>query len=115
MHWKLADAKQQLSRVVRLAKDEPQILQNRQEPVAVVVNLEDFERFRQWQQRNEKTLAEAFADLRQIAEDEGWETPLPPHRDRPNAFLETVAARPTAKRSAGERRVPGAGKQRGVS
>jgi prevent-host-death family protein len=99
MHWKLADAKQQLSQVVRLAKGEPQILQNRDEPVAAVVNLEEFERFREWQRRNEKTLAEAFADLRQIAADENWEPTLPPRRDRPNAFLETVAARPTARRS----------------
>lgn len=99
MNWKLADAKQHLSRVVRLAREEPQILQNRDEPVAAVVSLADFERFREWQRRNEKTLAEAFAELRHTAAEEDWELEPSVRTDRMNPLLGAGdSTRPRSKR-----------------
>lgn len=92
MHWKLAQAKQQLSKVVRLAQKEPQILQNRDEAVAAVVSADEYERFREWKQRGETTLQQAFEELRQIAQDEDWELEVPPRGDRPNPVLDVVEA-----------------------
>lgn len=90
MNWKLAQAKQQLSKVVRLAQREPQILQNRDEPVAAVVSAEEFERFREWQRRSGKTLASVFEELRQIAQDESWELEVLPRANRSNPLLESL-------------------------
>jgi prevent-host-death family protein len=87
VNWKLADAKQQLSKVVRLSQSEPQILQNRNEPVAAVVSVEEYERFREWRDREGKTLSAAFEELRRIAAEESWELDLPPRGNRPNALL----------------------------
>jgi prevent-host-death family protein len=88
--WKLAEAKQQLSKVVRLSQREPQILQNRNEAVAAVVSVEEYERFREWRDREGRTLQSAFEELRRISEAESWELELAPRADRPNPF---VAAR----------------------
>lgn len=45
-HWKIAEAKAELSRVLRDAQHEPQVIENRGAPVAVVVGVEEFERLR---------------------------------------------------------------------
>ena len=92
MNWKLGEAKQQLSKVVRLAQKEPQLLQNRELLVAVVVGAEDFGLFREWRQHREKTLAQAFAELREVARDEAWRFETPNRTDRSNAFLGMVGA-----------------------
>ena len=100
MNWKIAQAKQQLSKVVRLAQKEPQILQNRDEPVAALVSAEEFARFREWQSRHGDTLADAFEELRKAAEEEEWELRIPPRTDRPNALVEVArgARRPRRRR-----------------
>jgi prevent-host-death family protein len=38
--WKIADAKQRFSEVVRRAQHQPQVIQNRDRPVAVVMSPE---------------------------------------------------------------------------
>jgi prevent-host-death family protein len=89
--WKIGEAKQQLSKVVRLAQKEPQILSNRDEPVAAIVSMEELERFREWQARSGKTLDEAFEELRKTAEEEEWELVGPARASRDNPMLEVLA------------------------
>jgi hypothetical protein len=98
MNWKLAAAKQQLSKVVRLAQDEPQILHNREQPVAAVISTNELNLFRAWKkEHSDKTLAQAFAALRQTASDESWELEVPGRTDRVNAWI--GATEKSAKRS----------------
>lgn len=64
---------QNLSEVVRNATTEPRLIYNRDRLVAAVVSAETFEAFRAWRGRAEgRSLAERFADLRQIARSEGY-------------------------------------------
>ena len=107
MNWKLAEAKQQLSKVVRLAQREPQILQNRDEPVAAVISADEFDRFREWQARSGKTLAVAFDELREIARDEDWTLEVVPRVSRPNALLDVGAVTSSAPKPAAKKRVAG--------
>jgi len=92
MNWKVAQAKQRFSEVLRAASEEPQRIYKRHQLVAMIVAGETFEEFRRWQQRSQRrSIAEEFAELRAIAAEEGgWELPLPDRVDRPNAFAESL-------------------------
>jgi len=85
--WKLAKAKQQLSEVVRRARQQAQVLQNRDEPVAVVVGMRQYEAFKEWQeQRQSQSLADALREAQTIAAEEDYELPVVKRRDRVNAI-----------------------------
>lgn len=65
MTWNIAQAKQQFSEVVRLSAQEPQAIYNRDKPVAVLINADEFEAFQQWREgQHEPTLAAQFAESR---------------------------------------------------
>jgi prevent-host-death family protein len=65
MTWNIAQAKQQFSEVVRLSAQEPQVICNRDKPVAVLINADEFEAFQQWRAgQHEPTLAAQFAESR---------------------------------------------------
>lgn len=94
MSWKIAEAKQKFSEVVRRSAEEPQLIYNRDRLVAVVVQPEIFRSYERWQEdRERRTVAEAFAELRAICEDEGCEVELPEREDRPNPFAEALDER----------------------
>ncbi len=95
MNWNVAQAKQHLSEVLRLAAEEPQLIYNRNRPVAAVIPADELEAFQNWkasQQKPQRTLLEEFAILRALAG--GDEDPIPePDRFaamRPNAFDEML-------------------------
>jgi hypothetical protein len=91
MRWNIAQAKQNLSEVVRNATTEPQLIYNRDRLVAAVVGAETFEVFRTWQGRAEgRSLADRFADLRQIARSEGYVFEIGSRSDRRNPLTETL-------------------------
>ena len=91
MPWNIAQAKQCFSQVVKQAAAEPQLIYNRDRLVAAVIDTETFGVFQTWRQRQSaKTLGEAFAELRKIAEEENYELIVPPRVDRPNAFLQML-------------------------
>ncbi len=46
MDWKIANAKSQFSELISLAEKEPQIVCNRQNPVAVVLSYEEYNRLK---------------------------------------------------------------------
>ncbi len=96
MNWKVAQAKQKLSQVLKAATEEPQKIYNRQRLVAAVVDGETFEEFSRWSERSKQTsIGEEFANLRTIcAEEGGWELPELDRKDRPNAFAETLTDEP---------------------
>jgi len=95
MNWNIAQAKQRFSEVVKQAAKEPQIIYNRNTPVAALIAAEELAEYRAWKQNqpDKPSLVEAFAQMRALAS--GDPDPLPEPRrlegGRPNAFLEMLA------------------------
>lgn len=86
MNWKIGEAKQRFSEVVREAADEPQRIYRRERLVAGVIDAETLEEFLEWKRRRERrTVADAFDDLRRIRGDES-PIDVPRRRNRRQDF-----------------------------
>jgi len=95
MHWKIAEAKQELSRVVRAAATEPQWIQNRDVVVALVIGAKDGEAFLQWKKQSEaETLAAALSEVGVLASSEDYVLDVPARADRDNALAPSPSSRP---------------------
>lgn len=82
--WKISEAKARLSEVVSNCVEEPQILYNRQKPVAALVDMDEYEAFLAYKQSTKKpTMEELFAELREINKVEPEMDELPPRTNRP--------------------------------
>lgn len=93
MQWKVGEAKQRLSDMIRQAETEPQLIYNRERLVAAVVDGESFKEFQSWEDgRKRRSLWERFAELRRIAAEDGYELKLPRRRDRRNAFAKGLSS-----------------------
>ncbi len=91
MKWSTAEARGNLSRLLRAAEDEPQVITNRGRPVAVVVNADDFEAYRRWRsEQAASSLAEALDQLQEACLSGDYALPLPSQADRPNAFVDVL-------------------------
>ena len=91
MAWSVAEAKQRLSEVLRNAAKEPQTIENRSRPVAVVVAADTFEEFQAWRaRRDSRSVGEAFAELRSLAAASGYRLELPRRRNRRDGFSGSV-------------------------
>jgi len=89
MNWKVAEAKQRFSEVVRAAEEEPQLIFNRDRLVAAVVEPDAFQEFLAWRRETERrSVADAFAEGRRICAEEGYTLEVPPREDRPNPFTD---------------------------
>ncbi len=88
MNWKIGDAKQRFSEVVRAAQKEPQWIYRRDELVGGLVEVETLKDYLAWRERHEKrTLAEAFAELRSLG---AGEPDAPERHDRENVFVDIL-------------------------
>ena len=88
MHWKVSQAKQRLSDVLRKASSEPQLIFNRERLVAAVVGGEALAELQTWEDRlHRRSLADAFDELRRIEADEDYVLSVPRRRNRPNSFV----------------------------
>lgn len=96
MNWNVAQAKQRLSELIREAAHEPQLIYNRNQPVAAVIAAEELAEYQAWKAANEaqprKTLAEEFDVLRQLLIDAGYEDGLDcgVRHERPNAMVQML-------------------------
>jgi prevent-host-death family protein len=91
MRWKIAEAKQRLSAVVKAAQKEPQLIANRDELVAAVVSYEAFEEYCELLERSQQsTLGESYKELRQICESECYELVVPERENRSNPMVEAL-------------------------
>ena len=89
MNWKVADAKQKLSEVIRAAEGEPQWLYNRDRLVAAVVEPATLQEFLAWRERSQRpSLSEVFSDLRRLCSEEHYTLEHPARNDRPNPFAD---------------------------
>jgi len=91
MDWKIAEAKQKFSELVKAAGDEPQWIYNRDKLVAAMVPAETLQEFLSWRHQKEaRTLGEAFEELRRICAEEDYTLEIPPRQERPNPFVEAL-------------------------
>jgi prevent-host-death family protein len=89
MEWKLARAKQCFSEVIRRANDEPQIILNRENPVAAVISASELAAFAAWKRAQKKrSIVERLADAQRICREEGYEFEAPLREDRANPLIE---------------------------
>ena len=83
--WNIATAKAELSRVLRRAQRQPQVIESRGEPVAVVVAFDEYRRLSDREQRS--TRWKSFLDLSAAFRAEGGvELDTPARRPRPSPF-----------------------------
>ena len=91
MRWKIGQAKQRFSEVVRRAATEPQLICNRDRVVAAVVDAASVERLRVIRQsQSRRSIAAAFEGLRALAEREGYRLRTPARTTRRNAFADCL-------------------------
>jgi hypothetical protein len=89
MDWKVAEAKQRLSEVIRAAEEEPQRLYNRDRLVAAVVEPQTFQDFLAWREREQRpSIGEAFSELRKMCAEEGYTVEISSRRNRSNPFTD---------------------------
>ena len=87
--WKISEAKARLSEVVSNCVEEPQLLYNRQKPVAALVDIQEYEAFLAYKKSQQKpTMAEMLAELREINKIEPEMDELPPRTSRPIPYLD---------------------------
>ena len=81
--WRIGEAKQRFSEVVRRSSSEPQRIYNRDRLVAAVVSaelLDEIEQLRR--ERSTWTLDKAFSEIRDICDEEGYQLDVGKRRDR---------------------------------
>lgn len=84
--WRVAEAKQRFSEVLRAAESEPQLIFNRDRLAAAVVGAADFEAMSAELRRARAPLGEVFAEVRALCAEEGWELEVPERADRPDPW-----------------------------
>lgn len=89
MHWEFRQAEQQFANLLESATQEPQPIYYHERLLAFVVDGELFQEFLTWHgQRQQSSVADAFAQLREVCSDDNVLEDLPPRQDRSNPFLD---------------------------
>lgn len=90
--WKIDQAQEQFSEVVQAASCEPQLIYNRDQLVAAVIEGKLFQEFLMWQKHKKQgTIADAFTNLRQIMSEENYSLEIPIRQDRANPFIDELS------------------------
>lgn len=83
MKWTVAEARRRFAELVRSAAREPQAIYNRDRLVAAVVDPDTLRELVEARiQEPKRTVGDAFAELRTICEEDGYELELPARGDR---------------------------------
>jgi prevent-host-death family protein len=84
--WKISEAKARLSEVVAHCVEEPQVLYNRKRPVAVLVDMEEYEAFESYKRSlRSPGMGELLDELEAInAEEADLDPPVRRDRDVPS-------------------------------
>lgn len=90
MEWTVGQARQRFSELLRESAEQPQIITNRNRPIAAVVDSNTFQEFEQWRSRRRKSLFDCFSELRAILDNESYELTIPERTSRNNPFPEVL-------------------------
>ena len=73
MSWRVGEAKQRLSEVLRRCAREPQLVYSRDRFVAAVISADLFEEFERWREaQRRRTLGQRFDEVREICREEEY-------------------------------------------
>lgn len=82
--WRVGEAKQRFSEVLRQSSEAPQRIFRRDHFVAAVIAADLFEEFERWlDQQRRRTLGESFGEVREICREDGYALDTGTRRDRP--------------------------------
>jgi len=90
MEWKIANAKTQFSELISQAAKEPQVICNREKPVAVVLNFDEYNRLRDLDaivHRRPKLAKFAEYSIQLVDKKSLRETQLPSRSDRRDSLF----------------------------
>jgi prevent-host-death family protein len=91
MRWKIGQAKQRFSEVVRRAATEPQLICNRERVVAAVIDAGAAERLETMRaSASQRSIADAFEEFRELVKRERYVLKIPSRRSRRNAFADAL-------------------------
>ena len=91
--WSIAAAKAELSSVVRSAQREPQVLENRGEPVAVVVGIDEYRRTSERESAKSRWQAFLQRSDAMVAGGDAFNLEVPPRETRPDPLASPRARR----------------------
>ena len=87
--WKISEAKAKFTALLGSCRKGPQIICNRERPVAVVIDVKLFDEVMELRKTQEKpSIAELLQELQSIQQSETSEIEMPPRQDRPNSIQE---------------------------
>ncbi|MBW2318306.1 MAG: type II toxin-antitoxin system prevent-host-death family antitoxin [Deltaproteobacteria bacterium] len=87
--WKISEAKAKFTALLESCRKGPQIICNRERPVAVVIDVKLFDEVMELRKTQEKpSIAELLQELQSIQQSETSEIEMPPRQDRPNSIQE---------------------------
>ena len=87
--WQVGEAKQQFSEVLRRSEDEPQLIYRRRRLIAAIVSTDEANVAAI---SNPRTIADRFAEARDLLEQENYRLPRTRRRARANSFTRTLNA-----------------------
>ena len=91
MNWRVGQAKQRLSELLRECAREPQLVYSRDRLVAAVISADLFEQFEAWrEERRRKTLGQCFDEVREICREEQYELDTGDRVDRESWITDEV-------------------------
>ena len=86
MNWEIETAQQQFFAVLAAAEQTPQLIYDHERAIAAVIRADLLQAFLDWQAQQQPSLADAFAELRQLCVEENYTLEVPSRCDRPNPF-----------------------------
>ena len=91
MRWKIGQAKQRFSEVVRRAAREPQLICKRDRIVAAMIDAESAAKLRTVLERaGHRSVAQAFEEFRTLARRERYALKTRRRKDRRNTFVDAL-------------------------
>jgi len=86
--WSVGEAKQQFSEVLRRSETQPQLIYRRNRLIAAVVRVDESSEI----PGSSQTIADRFAEARELFESEQYRLPQVRRRSRRNTFVRTLDA-----------------------
>lgn len=87
MNWEIETAQQQLLEILSAAEQSPQLIYEHDHAIAAVIRADLLQEFLAWQaQQKQLSLANTFAELRQLCAEEDYTLETPSRSDRANSF-----------------------------
>ncbi|MGD1930204.1 MAG: type II toxin-antitoxin system prevent-host-death family antitoxin [Leptolyngbyaceae cyanobacterium] len=87
MTWNIDEAQQRFPELLDAAVQNPQVIYQHNHPVAAVIRADLWQEFLSWKaQQQPQSLAQTFAEMRQLCTEEDYTFELSPRSDRPQSI-----------------------------